>query len=529
PRLRSRRQQAEPPCSGRDISQMSWRSALQRGVDDGELLVATIEGHARGAEHGAQFVVRHLHRAGRLRRARRRLRERGRARGVEGDVTLDLLHHLMNVPVEHGHRAETLHVAERLRAILGAPAPLRIDGPQRDMREHHDRRRRRAAFEIGLDPFELLVAEATHAAALEIGDIDQAHDVHAVAVKRIIARALGAAAVALFVDLDLGIDDVVLARHVMHVELGLRDNLIGVVEFRRLGQMRDVAGMDHESGLYRNRLDLADRLFQRALGVRVGRLVEAHMAVSDLQEREARRFGCRGFVNKPERMRHPAGNGPQHPGAGPGHALQHLAPGRPAAVIVIVRRHGKSPCKCLFRGLDRPQARFIPANPPQTAIYANTMKFLDEAKVYVQSGAGGNGCIAFRREKFIEFGGPSGGDGGKGGDVVIEAVDGLNTLIDYRYQQHFKAKSGGNGMGKDMHGANGKDVVLKIPVGTQVYEEDGETLLADLTRAGERITLMKGGNGGFGNAYFKSATNQAPRKANPGQPGEERTIRLRLK
>ncbi len=157
------------------------------------------------------------------------------------------------------------------------------------------------------------------------------------------------------------------------------------------------------------------------------------------------------------------------------------------------------------------------------------MKFLDEAKVYVRSGDGGNGCIAFRREKFIEFGGPSGGDGGKGGDVVVEAVDGLNTLIDYRYQQHFKAKSGGNGMGKDMHGANGKDVVLKIPVGTQVYEEDGETLLADLTKAGERITLMKGGNGGFGNAYFKSATNQAPRKANPGQPGEERTLRLRLK
>ena len=157
------------------------------------------------------------------------------------------------------------------------------------------------------------------------------------------------------------------------------------------------------------------------------------------------------------------------------------------------------------------------------------MKFLDEAKVYVQSGAGGNGCIAFRREKFIEFGGPSGGDGGKGGDVIVEAVDGLNTLIDYRYQQHFKAKSGGNGMGKDMHGANGKDVVLRVPVGTQVYEEDGETLLADLTRVGERITLMKGGNGGFGNAYFKTATNQAPRHANPGQPGEERTIRLRLK
>ena len=157
------------------------------------------------------------------------------------------------------------------------------------------------------------------------------------------------------------------------------------------------------------------------------------------------------------------------------------------------------------------------------------MKFLDEAKVYIASGAGGNGCIAFRREKFIEFGGPSGGDGGKGGDVVIEAVDGLNTLIDYRYQQHFKAKTGGNGMGKDRHGANGKDVLLRVPIGTQVYEEDGETLLADFTQVGQRVTISKGGNGGFGNAYFKSATNQSPRRANPGQPGEERTIRLRLK
>ena len=157
------------------------------------------------------------------------------------------------------------------------------------------------------------------------------------------------------------------------------------------------------------------------------------------------------------------------------------------------------------------------------------MKFLDEAKVYIASGAGGNGCIAFRREKFIEFGGPSGGDGGNGGDVIVEAVNGLNTLIDYRFQQHFKAESGGGCMGKDRHGANGKSVVLKVPVGTQIYEEDGETLLADLTRVGERVTLMKGGNGGFGNAYFKTATNQAPRRANPGQPGEERTIRLRLK
>jgi GTP-binding protein len=157
------------------------------------------------------------------------------------------------------------------------------------------------------------------------------------------------------------------------------------------------------------------------------------------------------------------------------------------------------------------------------------MKFLDEAKVYIASGAGGNGCIAFRREKFIEFGGPSGGDGGRGGDVVIEAVNGLNTLIDYRYQQHFKAQNGVPGMGKDRHGANGKDVILRVPMGTQVYEEDGETLLADFTEVGQQVTIAKGGNGGFGNAYFKSATNQAPRRANPGQPGEERTIRLRLK
>ena len=157
------------------------------------------------------------------------------------------------------------------------------------------------------------------------------------------------------------------------------------------------------------------------------------------------------------------------------------------------------------------------------------MKFLDEAKVYIASGAGGNGCISFRREKFIEFGGPNGGDGGKGGDVVVEAVNGLNTLIDYRYQQHFKAQRGGNGMGKDCAGANGKDVVLKVPIGTQVYEEDGETLIADFTEVGQRVTISRGGNGGFGNAHFKSSTNRAPRHANPGQPGEERTIRLRLK
>ncbi len=157
------------------------------------------------------------------------------------------------------------------------------------------------------------------------------------------------------------------------------------------------------------------------------------------------------------------------------------------------------------------------------------MKFLDEAKVYIRSGDGGNGCVSFRREKFIEFGGPNGGDGGDGGDVIVQAVDGLNTLIDYRYQQHFKAKSGRAGMGKDRHGANGADAVLKVPAGTQIYEEDGQTLIADLTEPGQRATLARGGNGGFGNAHFKTSTNRAPRHANPGQPGVELTVRLRLK
>ncbi|MBV8798720.1 MAG: GTPase ObgE [Alphaproteobacteria bacterium] len=157
------------------------------------------------------------------------------------------------------------------------------------------------------------------------------------------------------------------------------------------------------------------------------------------------------------------------------------------------------------------------------------MKFLDQAKVYIASGAGGNGCVAFRREKFIEFGGPNGGNGGRGGDVWAEAVENLNTLIDYRFQQHIKAKNGEGGMGKEMTGAAGADAVLRVPVGTQIFEEDGETLIADLHHAGARALLLKGGKGGFGNAHFKSSTNQAPRHANPGQPAEEKTIILRLK
>ena len=157
------------------------------------------------------------------------------------------------------------------------------------------------------------------------------------------------------------------------------------------------------------------------------------------------------------------------------------------------------------------------------------MKFLDQAKVYVRSGNGGAGAVSFRREKFIEMGGPDGGDGGKGGDIWVEAVDGLNTLIDYRYQQHFKAATGGHGMGRLRAGANSPDIVLKVPAGTEILEEDNETVIADLAKAGDRVRIAKGGNGGFGNAYFKSATNRAPRHANPGQDGEERWIWLRLK
>ena len=157
------------------------------------------------------------------------------------------------------------------------------------------------------------------------------------------------------------------------------------------------------------------------------------------------------------------------------------------------------------------------------------MKFLDQAKVYIRSGDGGAGSVSFRREKFIEFGGPDGGDGGRGGDVWAEAADGLNTLIDYRYRQHFKAAKGGHGMGRSRAGANGADVVLKVPAGTQVYEEDNETLVADLVKVGDRVRLAKGGNGGFGNEHFKSSTNRAPHHANPGLSGEERWIWLRLK
>ncbi|MEC9435120.1 MAG: GTPase ObgE [Pseudomonadota bacterium] len=157
------------------------------------------------------------------------------------------------------------------------------------------------------------------------------------------------------------------------------------------------------------------------------------------------------------------------------------------------------------------------------------MKFLDLTKVYVRSGAGGNGCVSFRREKFIEQGGPDGGDGGDGGDVWAEAVEGLNTLIDFRYQQHFFAGNGRPGAGRQRTGADGDDIVLRVPVGTEILDEDEETVLADLTELGQRALLAKGGNGGFGNLHFKSSVQRAPRRANPGQEAVERTLWLRLK
>ncbi|MFU8777490.1 MAG: GTPase ObgE [Roseovarius sp.] len=157
------------------------------------------------------------------------------------------------------------------------------------------------------------------------------------------------------------------------------------------------------------------------------------------------------------------------------------------------------------------------------------MKFLDLAKVYIRSGGGGGGCVSFRREKFIEYGGPDGGDGGNGGSVWAEAVDGLNTLIDFRYQQHFFARSGTPGMGRQRTGASGDDIVLRVPVGTEILDEDMETVIADMTEVGQRVLLAQGGNGGWGNLHFKTSTNQAPRRANPGQEGVERTIWLRLK
>src|SRR5262245_9678825 len=551
-------------------------SALQRCVHDGEALLPRREGDGGNAEHRAQAIVLDLHRPGRWRGSRRRLRERSRACGMERYVALDLLHHLVDVAVEHGDRAEALEIVESARAVLGSPSPFRINNPERNVGEDHDRRRRRATLEVVLEPFELLVAEIAETARLKVDHVDEADEMHAVGIEAVPAGSLGAAPVTLAIELLLVIEEIVLARHIVHVEARLRDRLIGVVEFLHFREMRDVAGVNHEGGFDGERLDLPDRFIERTEHIRIGRLVETDMAVADLQEGQR---GCRlrpGLTDDAERARHAAHNRPQHTGSGPGHAFEYLASIDTRAVAVVIECHRLTPCEFGAphrRRSDRPSlysrcATLFGANsadqsgaypfrktgshisaeicascreglvpPTGIVIYSKTkrsrhdpvMKFLDEAKVYIRSGDGGNGCVSFRREKFIEFGGPNGGDGGKGGDVVALAVEGLNTLVDYRYQQHFTAKNGRGGMGKDRHGASGADIVMKVPAGTQIYEEDRETLLADLTEVGQRVVLARGGNGGFGNAHFKTSTNRAPRHANPGQPGEERTIRLRLK
>src|SRR5450432_3927480 len=220
--------------------------ALQRRVDDRKALIARLEVDTGNPKQAAKLVVGDLHRSGRGGGARRRLRERGRARGVEGDVALDLLHHLMDVAVQYGYRAEALEVIQGTGAILGSPTPFRIDRPQRNMGEYDDRRGFRFPLEIILEPFKLLGAEIAEAAGLQIDDVDETDEVDAVGVERVPAGALGAASITLLIELVLFVEEIVLAGNVVHVELGLRDDTVGVVEFDRLGQMADIAGVNHE-------------------------------------------------------------------------------------------------------------------------------------------------------------------------------------------------------------------------------------------------------------------------------------------
>ena len=161
--------------------------------------------------------------------------------------------------------------------------------------------------------------------------------------------------------------------------------------------------------------------------------------------------------------------------------------------------------------------------------YKLRMRFVDQTRIFLKSGPGGNGIVSFRREAYVEFGGPNGGDGGKGGDIIFEAIDGLNTLVDYRYSRHHKAKKGQHGMGSNMTGKGGEDLILKVPVGTQIYDGDQEFMIADLKHVGQRVTIAEGGHGGLGNTHFKSSTNRAPRRCTPGGEGEELWVVLRLK
>src|SRR5262249_13573487 len=250
-----------------------------------------------------------------------RLRERGRHGGMEGDVALNLLHHLVDVAIEHSHRAEPLQELESARAIVGAPAPLLEHGPQRDMREHHDRRLGGFSLEIVREPLELILAEIAEAAGLQIDHINEADEMHAVGIEAVPSSPLGILAVALAIELRLLVDEVMLARHVMHVERRLRDDAVGIVELGGFRQMRDVPGVDHECGFYWERLDLADRLLERADHIRIGGLVGAALAGADLQEGELASLGGEGAVNDPERAWHAARDRPQYPGSGPGHAF----------------------------------------------------------------------------------------------------------------------------------------------------------------------------------------------------------------
>src|SRR6266446_6382268 len=257
-------------------------SPLQRLVDDGKPLLSTLEGDVGDAENRAQLVVGDFQRSRRGRRTRRWLREGGRHGCVKGDVALDLLHDLVDVAVEHRHRSEALEIVEGARRVFGAPAPGRIDAPQRDVREHDDRGRCRAALKVVLQPFELLVAEIAQAAGLEIDHVDEADEVHSVGVEAVPARALAAATVAVAVELHVFVEDIMFTRNVMHVEPGLRDDAVGIVEFGWFGEMGDIAGMNDEGWLHAKSLDLADRFLERAQRVGIGRLVEPDMAVADL-------------------------------------------------------------------------------------------------------------------------------------------------------------------------------------------------------------------------------------------------------
>ena len=256
---------------------------------------------------------------------------------MERDVALDFLHHLMDVAIEHGHRTEALQIGEGAAAVVRAPAPVRIDGPERDMGKNNNRGRSRPAPKIGLKPFELFIAEIAKAAWLQIDDVDEPDEVHALRIKTVPACAHRAAAIAFAVKLWVLVKKIVLAWYVMHTELCLRDDFVGVVKFRRFRQMRDVTGMDQEGWLCRQSANLADRLFERAGCVRIGWLIEADMAVADLEEGKASRVLRERLADETKRFRNAATNRPKDAGAGPDHAFEDCA--AVEAIALLVRCH----------------------------------------------------------------------------------------------------------------------------------------------------------------------------------------------